>query len=175
MQKVSELTSEPEIGKFYLVPCVPTDDGEWWPVIGPKHEDLEHIGFPVEHYHYDLRFFSGDQLKATMLGLPSPMMRKSDDYALMAVAHSGKCGKPIDKYRKCQRPMPDFPVKFVQAWFPKLEAAYKSVKLSSCLKCPHRGLPLKGLSVKDALVVCPGHGLRWNVQTGEMVSRLSES
>jgi hypothetical protein len=76
---------------------------------------------------------------------------------------------------RCQRRMPSFPthisgqpIEFVAG----LENAYADVKLK-CSKCPHRGMPLTGLPEKDGVVVCNGHGLAWNVQSGEMVRRLT--
>jgi hypothetical protein len=57
MKRVSEITDEPVVGKFYMVPCV-WYYGEWMPVIGPRHDDKEVIGFTDKHYHKDVRFVS---------------------------------------------------------------------------------------------------------------------
>lgn len=40
--------------------------------------------------------------------------------------------------------------------------------------CPHRGISLASFPVDDdGCVTCPGHGLKWNLTTGEMVSRFT--
>ena len=49
-----------QVGKFYRVPCIraakPVQYGnEWLPILGPWHEDTEHINFPHHHYHVDAR------------------------------------------------------------------------------------------------------------------------
>jgi hypothetical protein len=81
-----------EIGKFYLVPTVYGPLGfrmDYWPVLGPMHDDKEVIGFPLSHYHYDFRFFNSDQwayvLRYTSGGVPhgavmchNPITRKQN-------------------------------------------------------------------------------------------------
>jgi len=178
IQRVSELTSGPIVGKYYLVPCVQTFNGLWWPIIGPKHEDAEYINFPHQHYHYDLRFFGARQLTYTQANNYKSLRDKGVRYALLMIALEGKLKDGITEKRlRCKRPMPSFPIAHPvtaqqTTWFPKLEEAYKDKKLT-CLRCPHRGLPLNGLPVKDGKVICPGHGLQFNIETGELVSRLT--
>jgi nitrite reductase/ring-hydroxylating ferredoxin subunit len=83
-------------------------------------------------------------------------------------------GEPQLKRKICRRVMPDFPMQITSAgrpvWQKKLERAYKATN-AKCGRCPHRGLPLNGLPVKDDKVICPGHGLQFNVKTGEMIPR----
>ena len=31
-----------------------------WPVLGPRHEDADHLNFPFQHWHLDGRFVSAD-------------------------------------------------------------------------------------------------------------------
>jgi len=61
IERIDRLTAPAVIGRRYLVPtikavwpsgCVEHD----WPVIGPKHSDIEFINFEWEHYHVDARF-----------------------------------------------------------------------------------------------------------------------
>lgn len=155
-----------EVGKYYLVPCV---RGQYfgvvadWPVIGPMHEDAEYIKFKWHHYHIDWRFVPhklfrplGYKMGALLLtnhisnpiGLPAPVLRR----------------------RKMYRPFQKFiwPATMSDA-YKKFAAAYSESKLSSGMVCPHRGLPLQGCPQDGDVVTCPGHGLRWNVITGELV------
>ncbi len=100
--------------------------------------------------------------------------------------------------RRCVRPMPTFPEKRAARLFPigceqfpnfyqrgKTRGAFVPVTLRcerlcdgkriadiSNPVCPHRGFPLASLSVDaDGCVTCPGHGLRWSLRSGELVSR----
>lgn len=175
MRRVSELTSEPEVGKFYLVPCVKVASGDWIPIVGTLHEDKEHIGFEEYHYHRDARFTSDKQNRRST---PDNMLDPEIYSMVVAVIRTEP---PVEKARKCRRRMPDFPLRarfnehppraFGAKWFPTLERAYSKTK-ASCARCPHRGMLLNNLPVKDGVVVCNGHGLAWDVETGKLVSRL---
>ena len=37
---------------------------DWWPVLGPTHEDVDHIGFEPAHRHIDYRYLTPRQEKA---------------------------------------------------------------------------------------------------------------
>ncbi len=161
-----------EIGKFYLVPTVYGPLGfrlDYWPVLGPMHDDIEVIGFPLSHYHYDFRFFNSDQwaclLRYTRYGSPNgAVMYHNPDNP------ETKPGPIIFRRRKCQREYPDFP--FVRAeggWLPKLREKYKAAIMKD-FTCPHKGASLRGLPIDGAAgcVTCPLHGLRWNIETGEL-------
>jgi hypothetical protein len=69
---------------------------------------------------------------------------------------------------RCKREMPDFPESAF--WIPQLEKKFKGTKLN-CLICPHRGISLETAQRHGDLAICPGHGLQWNLRTGEMVPR----
>jgi hypothetical protein len=61
LQRIDRMTEPPVIGRFYLVPTVRYV--YWgieadWPVMGPLHDDREHLEFPYFHYHVDSRFIS---------------------------------------------------------------------------------------------------------------------
>jgi hypothetical protein len=168
-----------EIGKFYVVPCVKSVGGdaywkgEWVPVIGPEHEDAEHINFPASHWHVDLRFASARMFKRLCWrgGESSAYI-----FPLQRHKYGEKWGDPfieggvVLKRRKCMRQWPEWP-RSKASWMPKLETAYACSKLKGMV-CPHRGIPLAGASRDGDVVTCPGHGLRWNVVTGELVRGL---
>ncbi|MBV8972986.1 MAG: hypothetical protein JO290_11925, partial [Sphingomonadaceae bacterium] len=50
---VLELTEPVVVGKWYLVPQLPDDDGNWMPVRLPVRDDA---GTPWDHAHIDERF-----------------------------------------------------------------------------------------------------------------------
>lgn len=149
-----------EVGKKYRVPTI---EGHWcgvfrsWPVIGPLHEDREHIKFDREHYHIDARFLSNRQMA---VGDPFNHPLTLDRVV----------GPVRYVLRKCHRTWPEYPAHKAR-FLPYLESAYAGERLKPGLACPHKGAPLQGLEVHDGCVTCPLHGLRWCVETGKLKRR----
>jgi len=82
--------------------------------------------------------------------------------------------KPELKRRKCLREMPDFPPTPDHRW-PILELHQSRTcnKLKPGNVCPHRGTDLTPFEKPDGTAICPGHGLRWNLKTGELMPRFT--
>lgn len=176
-----------EIGKFYRVPCLKartrlTDGfpiyywhGEWIPIIGPLHRDAEIIDFPFAHWHIDWRFVSakvyedvqGSRYDKSVLSMPFqqyPISARVED-----TTQTMYTGNVELRRLKCKRPMPSWePIREHVKWLAKLEESCAHLKMKNMV-CPHRGIPLKSCSQDGDVVMCPGHGLRWNVKTGELV------
>lgn len=169
-----------EVGKFYNVPCVLGEWGNrskraWWPVMGSQHEDKDIIGFPHQHYHIDWRFVARPQtdwFQAAVSALADNPLAYNYNLPLMTW-HLNEHGlpAPVLRRRKCQRPhaLP-WDLRRI-TWMPKLEAAYKGCKLAKGHICPHRGFDLSHEPVVNGVVTCPLHGLRWNIETGELAPR----
>ncbi|HEY9749834.1 MAG TPA: hypothetical protein V6C63_14210 [Allocoleopsis sp.] len=161
-----ELSSPPVIGQFYLVPHVqmrldiPRHKRRsliwmaWAPIFGPLHEDTD-IGVPQQHWHFDWRFMP----QCIWNEWIHDRRRYAVDLILNQVFTTGEASL---KRRKCLREMPSYPGVNQVPFLAKLREKYSMQQLS-CWTCPHRGLPLNGLPVKDGVVKCPGHGLYWNV------------
>jgi hypothetical protein len=66
---------------------------------------------------------------------------------------------------ECKRVMPDFPARPRAIWA-SLEKAYAGCVLKDGHICPHRGIDLRPFAKPDGTVICPGHGLRWDLNTG---------
>lgn len=190
--KVEDLAEPPVVGCYYMVPCVRSivtgligrrgmrrgAYRRWLPVIGPKHDDREVIGFTEVHYHYDVRFLPDVVLNA----IAGPGAGR-EVRALGMVRRAHSVG-PEHRRCRCLRRCPEFPhSRFPPehaggggcdfSWMADLERAYADARLKCGLACPHRGLPLAGQPVQPGdLVVCPGHGLRWNVKTGALAPRV---
>lgn len=175
MKRVSELEHEPAVGKRYLVPCVKNQRGKWMPVIGSKHHDIEYIGIRDIHYHYDFRFVKQHFITERFDCYPfnHHLVCTSEEFAMGDILKN--TDEPTERVLICLRWMPVFPLSISGApisFFKPLEQAFKDVKLN-CARCPHRGMPLSADNVdKNGVVVCPGHGLAWNLSTGQLVSRL---
>lgn len=169
MKNVSELKTEPVVGRFYVVRCYRQTAYRswsklWWPLIGPEHDDAELLNFPMRHIHFDFRFINASHTRYWKGHGARESLPK-----LMGRVQNMRCpGEFAERVMRCNRLMPDFPSEAV--FIEKLEDAYQSETLK-CLKCPHRGVPLNGLPAPHNVVVCPGHGLAWNIKTGVMVRR----
>ena len=200
MEYIDSMTSPPVAGRFYMVPTIRYRwngyDGIW-PVIGPKHEDAEIIGFPHQHYHVDGRFLTKRQWDQAG---GNDIIRQFGLDILTVAAISALAGSPLTQrtkdrtgnephppvvYRRrmCTRARIDYlhedaPPVYDMAFFPKLRAAYKD----DCLRatdagwvCPHRGAHLGSIKPNDAgVIVCPLHGLEWDAVTGKQHFREPE-
>jgi hypothetical protein len=168
VEKVTDLKTEPIIGKFYLVPHVLWR--YWWvPIIGEPHTDAD-LGISATHYHYDLRFLADDELFDPIRPNRNNVTREESTLARVLTDNAFRPGVEF-KRRKCRHRMADF------KWLPEIASyrrfhdAYigRSVK---CGKCPHRQMPLESLP-RDAAgnVICNGHGLKINLITNQVVER----
>ncbi len=156
-----------EVGRYYMVPCVrgraeTTSSLEWIAVTGPEHEDRGAVFAPYLHWHPDCRFMSARMIAAVQSDQPSVAS------VIFLSAHLHR--RSVEWRRQlCKREMPPYPPAFFMDAL-VLEMGDARLK-PDCRTCPHRGVPLNGLPVRDGAVTCPGHGLRWNLATGEMVRR----
>lgn len=175
IQKIEDVKN-PQVGRFYLVPCVEfypsvISKKQMLPVIGPWHEDAD-IGFEPHHFHYDVRFCS-DKIFTPLYIIRGHLYRAS----VPEVFNEDSKIPPTVTYcrRKMRRQMPDFPKARPNAkrpeWQIELEQKY-STHVLKCHTCPHRGMSLDGLPIDaQGRVVCNGHGLRWNLNTGRLSPR----
>jgi hypothetical protein len=187
MQRVDELTEPPIVGQYYMVP---TARELWlnkmsdWPILLPFHEDTEIIKFKWDHAHLDRRFMTprqyayaaGDRAffstKRIIDGMP--MSRYASDHDLTRGRDPVRPRpRVVWRRRKCYRKMTPHVVRETNEpnWLTELEAAYANCHLKPGMICPHRGAHLGSMPVDaEGNVVCPMHGLKWNVATGEMVA-----
>jgi hypothetical protein len=174
-----------EIGRYYLVPCIrllPRNlvqsyhiaagrDG-WIPVLGPKHEDAELIGFPNTHLHVDLRF------------VDTRTWQRQQDRTWRTVS-TDFYAKPItlrdqstDRLYTHEHDTRQLRAKRQPSWFPRqyapwiqnLSSAFAECTLKPGNLCPHRGLPLAPFADARGIAVCPGHGLAWNLNSGRLAT-----
>lgn len=166
------------VGVFYRVPCVLVPFGfyglKWVPVIGPKHRDVE-LGADWDHWHVDWRFVPASVLRSA--GSPrldwSPHGKVVSNDSPFPGEHK-LTGATELKRRLCKRQMPDFPARPRPAWA-EMETAQRARcdRLKDGHICPHRGIDLRPFAKPDGTAICPGHGLHWNLRTGELLARHS--
>ena len=163
------------VGRYYMVPCVVagyTVHGKEfpWPVIGPQHTDPD-IGNHNTHYHNDVRFLSDYVLKR-FFPFYAFLCPPTEEVAPYAITHilTVPPERPVTMVRKqCHRQMPEFPL---YRWSPKLEGLYAKAMVDPARPiCPHKGMPLVCQPDSEGVVVCSGHGLAWDLNTGRLVPR----
>lgn len=172
LQKIEDVKT-PQVGKFYLVPCIwhcltEFTRAFWLPVVGPWHEDAEFVGFPYWHFHYDWRFMQSFLIIDPERPIYNQARVATDKLDINPP-------KTQLRRRKMMRPMPEFPAIERSGdpvrWIKPLETEFASHVLK-CRPCPHRGMSLDGLPIDaQGRVVCNGHGLRWNLNTGRISPR----
>ena len=162
---VATLSGAPVVGEWYRVPCVhipPT--GCWVPVLGPPHADPSIPGGEQEHYHLDLRF-----CEVRIIRSWDPLMVfDTDEEVLRAGLVSILCAKgprPELQAMPCLREQLVYGARNVRRFTEALVPG-------ACLRerCPHQGIPRSAMreSLEDGVrvLVCPGHGLRFDADTG---------
>lgn len=186
IQHVEDLTGPPVEGQRYLVPTVLYPwfgKTEPWPVMGPKHTDLEHIGFEPEHYHVDIRFLTGPQVRRIEKAAYGRDIAECAGGSPLATRGVGEAWGttlphpvPIVKRLLCRSDGNDYPLWSVrrQGWYPKLAGAYAGRRCGrnaeGGLICPHKGFALGSLKPDEhGRVVCPLHGLVIDVQASAVV------
>lgn len=175
LMEVDKLSAPAVVGEWYLVPSIHYfwffNDRKryWYPVIGPKHDDVEDINFKDVHYHVDARFLS----KSTWDKIEKYYPDRGAEYGVAArpMCHWDYPELPVPVYRRmlCKRQV-QYMGKFAFSppWLGKLETRFSDRRLAGDRRvCPHRGAPLAG-TCPDAsgIVTCPLHGLRWYADTG---------
>jgi hypothetical protein len=164
-----------QLGKFYDVPAVRVNTWNgfvgWMPVIGPKHEDGEIVGFPWSHFHVDWRFAPAHTFRSATSG-----RRRDPSFAYGCViqcpnsyGHKVIEEGPTLKRMKYKRELPEYPVHKAK-WMAELEKEFACAKLIAG-KCPHRGVPVDAMIRDGDVLTCPGHGLRFNAITGQALPR----
>lgn len=165
MIKTTELKSSAIKGHKYLVPCIRIVDllekiygynedvyryNDWIPILLQGHQDTIGNNKTALHYHLDNRFLTQSQ------------KRKFGDGSSIAILESAS--SPIQWMTKeCYRDIQQ-PEIVVNAF----QESCKNKKMRNW-KCPHQGFDLRCVQHNGKEVVCPMHGLRWNIDDGRLI------
>ena len=182
VEHIGHVQGEAVVGRTYLVPCFEYG-GLTWPVLLPAHDDPVYFPTLPRHCHVDLRFTTAEQVRRLVdhrgNDWTTERLHEVAPHWILSEKHGHMAGlRPL----QCLRPMPVFPVRWTNPYglpqpydaLAELERDHASVPIrKGCRACPHRGIALSGLPVTDGVVVCPGHGLAWRVDTGELVPRVT--
>ena len=168
--KLADLREPPVVGQFYLVPVVRNFRyygivGDW-PVIGPKHRDVDFFNFPHEHYHVDARFLSAAQERVVLSNFYASEIEHAVGKApLFDLVTALPKGRPQLGRRKCRRAtyghtFGDQPA--IRALRKHFGEVVEAIRLDDGrILCPHRKADLTQFPVEsDGTVMCPLHGLR---------------
>lgn len=185
LTKIDDLKEEPVVGRHYLVPCVRIDyvadvssfPAGMWPVIGPLHDDLDDLDFHPKHWHLDCRFLTKRQLDHVTIGGTNDnrvfgvVLCKNGLYNQRGVPIPGVAERSELIRRRCNRPQIAYPTSRITG-FAAMQKRFSDAKVR-CGRCPHRNLPLLSLPRIEGTndVICPGHGLRFNLVTGQLVKQ----
>ena len=179
MQRVDHMLEPPIVGQTYLVPSIiykmfNDNEPRWYPVMGTRHEDADHLKFPWEHFHPDWRF------------MPAAVVAKAMRAGGRRYGTQALFGYPLQMHgldvpekteyrrRKCVRTMPE---NVILASMPLARGhfdAWEGVDAKRGprgLVCPHRGTILGSVTPNpDGTITCPLHGLKFCARTGKSVS-----
>lgn len=175
------------VGQYYLVPCIKISAVmlthgmyrklncmSWVPIWPQVHNDAD-IGFPEEHFHVDWRFISDEDIRYITTSAYGEKFRNAlvedmlaSTILLVIIKNAVQAG-PIDRTQRCHRDRLTWPGHHKAP--ERLEPKYKDTKLK-CGRCPHWGFDLSTVAPdKNGIIQCPGHGLCFRADTGQVVSR----
>lgn len=176
VERVTELSEPPVVGRWYLVPTVrfgyQSDVARDWPVFLPKHEDARFFSFEHVHYHPDPRFIAkalwalaGDEDYNGGIGAFQrlPISRKRwGQWAIDPPA-------AVWRRRRCHRS--HAPYQFGHT--PQVGGLREHFAGTRCKSnrhgwvCPHQNWPMGSLEPDaDGVITCPLHGLRVRAADG---------
>lgn len=172
MQKITELSEPPIVGKTYLVPTI---EWKWcsrpvkvWPIFLPLHDDIEFLNFPYPHYHVDARFLSKSDFRIHGFGDSQfrPIARRPNPESEQ---WNRDPGTPVWRRRKCLRSE----YLYCHSDKPEIQKMRKHFDGHKALPnrhgwvCPHRNFPLGSIGPDaEGVITCPLHGLRIRAADG---------
>lgn len=165
--RVDSVSGPLVVGQLYLVRTVRAQFfgvRADWPVIGPKHEDVEFFNFDKPHYHVDHRFVRCSDNRAV-------------DRAAWVLHGWPERGLFLPPPRWSRR-------KCVRTWFASIVPTTRHVDIRPLVDlrkafagkqcdrgvggfiCPHRQAPLGSVEPVNGVITCPLHNLRIDAATG---------
>lgn len=176
LQRVTELTAPPVVGRWYLVPTVRfgylSEFARDWPVFLPKHEDARFFAFDDQHYHVDPRFLAKSLM--ALLGCDIEDSLQQSQRAPLAKTLYGRWSvaelpAPVWRRRLCQLPEAVYQFGHNER-VNKLRDHFAGQHCKSNRHgwvCPHQNWPMGSLAPdEEGVLTCPLHGLRVRASDG---------
>ena len=153
--------NNPVIGETYLVACYVKTEGvikQYTPVLNLLHSDIEN-GQKEPHYHHDTRFsYCPEHGK----NLPPTYEYKSHFRIVPQKGYTIEYLPLILQGKMCGGISP--------------VSVIRNAPLNhKCIMngvCPHKGYSLKNILPVDGVIECPLHGLKFDAETGELLTDL---
>lgn len=178
----------------YWVPCIPIPDifsksfsylsleDGWVPVLSAPHIDRE-TAFTIDtegqqiesphalHYHVDVRFIKADLPIGGSVGVSAKLFGSLLDVFDFETPND-EIDDLIEWYRKkCYRvSIDDFENSLVPSMY-ETGVISEGLRLTDKKVCPHQKTCLRGIPQSNNTVVCPAHGLRWDILSGNLIPR----
>lgn len=175
IEKVTDCDRPLILREEYLVPHIHVrQHGSWMPIVLPLHNDADFLNFPIDHYHYDIRFLYLREMRLIVgNSLVCMSMQAITAYIGSQVVGNdlGDCDLATIKFfkRKCRRQNFDWLLNYRGKIkrFADFEDYFCGIKarIAPCGKCPHKGVDLRQvLPDENGIKTCPAHGLRFDKQ-----------
>ncbi len=145
-ERIDTLSQAPVVGRWYLVRSLTYDRFHrgvmTWPIIGPKHRDIEFFNFNIDHYHLDVRFLTKRHLRS--IGEHYSHGEFGFAFSQPCQPTNGALPKPALARMQCRRTGAEYPYWDRKA-VKEINAAYKGApakRTKHGWTCPHRNAPL---------------------------------
>lgn len=169
MIKVDETSRVLMEGQTYLVPIIEGSlSGKWptksFPVIGPRHYDVEFFNVHAPHYHLDLRFINFTDWYRSDKGTTVLVGRKADGSLPSVHYEPMKClqSQVVIYDVRSESGPPDA--------YKQLVTHFEGRKCEGSKQegwtCPHKGT---FLGDTNGVITCPAHGLKIDNRTGKVL------
>lgn len=177
-----------QVGKFYSVPHIKNAAGEFIPINSHLHEDKKIINFPLKHWHVDWRFLSNEIYEYETSNCINSFI---EGKTILCLHHESEIGVWLPRWvtssiqvvylkRKCKRSysagnfFQENPGRVRNTnWVGELAKTFchsKLKKVGGKLICPHKGIVIdESCKDLDGNYVCPGHLLKFNPETLQVV------
>lgn len=182
-EQIDKMSEPPVVGRWYMVRTLTyrrfySHGPLSWPIIGPKHDDVEFFDFRHQHYHADVRFLTAKHLRQTG---PHYLHPANKFASALATPCSGVGREPLPEpaltRMQCRRNWTEYPFSgsTTVAEMNGHYAGQTALLSKRGWVCPHRKVPLGNhVPDGDGIITCPLHGLRIDAVTGKCVGPLAQ-
>jgi hypothetical protein len=166
MELADKIKEPLQLGVVYLVPCIVRYEEKKWyitPVINHPHNDVEN-GQIETHYHVDYRFVKHKNDSP----FPWVVNKHSKHYFVESLRPVKTLSHKLE-YFALPMVNEDFTGITSPSFIANSKLKHKCIHKG---KCPHRGYDLSQVKPKDGVITCPLHGLQFNAETKQLLTKI---